>query len=84
MNTSKHTPGPWIIENNDILGHISAIVHVATIHNDIDGNARLIASAPELLEACKDAYELMSAGKVLTACERKLCKAIAKAEGKTL
>lgn len=53
MNKSKHTPSPWIIENNDILGASGGIAHVASIFCDHAANARLIAAAPDLLEACK-------------------------------
>lgn len=54
---TKHTPGPWTIGRNQ-AGH-NAIwamnaLPIAQIHyvvGDGDANARLIAAAPELLEA---------------------------------
>lgn len=57
----KHTPGPWIVEGIDILGGHGESCHIATVallgvgerHPTIQSNARLIAAAPELLEAAK-------------------------------
>lgn len=57
--TSKHTPGPWTYqENSDVYTHIvrgatnSLICQLAqSTHVEIEANARLIAAAPELLEA---------------------------------
>ena len=66
---SKHTPGPWFVEDNDraISSNAAtdiALVNMANIRYGWDGpdfltashraaNARLIAAAPELLEALK-------------------------------
>ena len=65
---SKHTPGPWavnrlITSGNQSLGfHITAprdgsvspvCVGEDTGYGEIDANARLIAAAPDLLEALK-------------------------------
>lgn len=56
----KHTPGPWSIDRG--TGHEQLIMaedlHIATIHRPLEGywtreNARLIAAAPEMLEALK-------------------------------
>lgn len=60
---TKHTPGPWTsIVRNDASGIVSYIGPqdkfssddiIATVEcNAGDANARLIAAAPELLEAC--------------------------------
>lgn len=58
----KHTPGPWII-NNEIRTainagdkHIAMVNYAKTREYDLTGeeheaNARLIAEAPEMLEA---------------------------------
>ena len=48
----KHTPGPWSINGNKIDGNGYHIVSVNS-HRTSEGeaNARLIAAAPELLEA---------------------------------
>lgn len=60
---SKHTPGPWIyIGNGDIVarsenycGGEKDIASVFLTANDEDeANARLIAAAPELLEALQN------------------------------
>lgn len=59
----KHTPGPWRIGDaqNTVFGPPNGnpspqtIAHLGVI--DHEANGRLIAAAPELLEACKLAYE---------------------------
>lgn len=60
---SKHNPGPWRVDGqaHDMAG--SAIIHdvngfpVASTRSWIkeqhEANARLVAAAPDLLEACK-------------------------------
>lgn len=55
---AKHTPGPWKVCGHDVAGdydHFKEGVRVAisTIceKEERDANARLIASAPELLDA---------------------------------
>lgn len=74
-NTSKHTPGPWRIESWASILHICANGHtgaIADIHQDLgvpyndkealavrDANARLIAAAPDLLEALQTATRLL-------------------------
>lgn len=55
MNT-KHTPGPWTVRKDAIKFLITAkdnsgIAHTSGLHYDSEANARLIAAAPELLEA---------------------------------
>ena len=78
MNTTKHTPGPWVILKgydgtvevsasrpyriNNISAGTPLICDVYQ-HPEFDGfssqaNANLIASAPELLEACKSLLTL--------------------------
>lgn len=66
---SKHTPGPWIADDNEgssvwkIYSRMSPSGHgiagpcVAEVIGDsaeADANSNLIAAAPELLEAAKD------------------------------
>lgn len=56
---SKHTPGPWHVSSNtaqDLVCAGDEVVADCTTGDlpDISiANARLIAAAPELLEACK-------------------------------
>jgi hypothetical protein len=102
---SKHTPGPWAAEEAGRSGYwISTKGHPFTIVDSIDdecrhgaingdnagANARLIAAAPELLEAlklldeafCADDYgtkEGRAKGRAALVATR---AAIAKAEGK--
>lgn len=52
--TAEHTAGPWPIT----WGHVIDIGGIATVPQTLDGrhtaNARLIAAAPELLEALRE------------------------------
>lgn len=54
----KHTPGPWTIKDHGVMGMLNGRLEtVATIYplSPVEkSNARLIAAAPELLEACKE------------------------------
>jgi hypothetical protein len=82
---SGHTLGPWHIGGNGLIVYSLggyAICDVKTFHGRVDddtANARLIAAAPELLEACKMALD---DGDCQTVTEDWLRKAIAKAEGR--
>ena len=61
----NHTPGPWYVypQSDYITAHDTddSLFAVATVTTEIDGllegdpqaNARLIAAAPDLLEACR-------------------------------
>ena len=60
MNKAKHTPGPWAIVNREIRGPAESGVIVARIPewgvaadapDPFAANARLLAAAPDLLEA---------------------------------
>jgi hypothetical protein len=62
----KHTPGKWKLERDGYNPYIldsSMLVRIADIcriegtgiKGSTEGNAHLIAAAPELLEACKKA-----------------------------
>lgn len=60
MNT--HTPGPWIVEGYPIAQtiepNICDMVSSLPPHTVL-ANARLLASAPELLAACREAQLLI-------------------------
>lgn len=72
---SKHKPGPWEFTENDCgigdefhqryqingNGYILAVVMTDCESLDNDANARLMASAPELLEALKYARRMVKA-----------------------
>lgn len=62
--TAKHTPGPWQTFEPDMehpsrarVGALDGQVDIynAPLTRETEANARLIAAAPDLLEACKDA-----------------------------
>ena len=54
---SQHTPGPWLCETdpvhqyNRVYAGSLGIAHVWRARADREANARLIAAAPEMLEA---------------------------------
>lgn len=87
----KHSPGPWEIEQNTygpIKGDVRIVMsdpkgwEIAKITSDpfVMANARLIAAAPDLLSACKDAVETLLKGMDEQEAVDVLEKAIAKAE----
>jgi hypothetical protein len=68
---TKHTPGPWGLDDGEIYGKLSSDFHgtgmIARIPCEYrqggimtcedEANAALIAAAPELLEALKEVYK---------------------------
>lgn len=99
MSKTKHTPGPWVMDdaqpgdlfryvlhgNGDSFGYICRISTNGNANADAD--ARLIAAAPELLEAVielKDVCNRPSAARTRAEAWRKLDKAIAKATGEKM
>jgi len=68
---AKHTPGPWIINDNAVFSPSKTIcflpaqlVDVPAQRKEIEqqeANALLIAVAPDLLEACKEALTFIEA-----------------------
>lgn len=85
---SAHTPGPWILNGVMALDMPLWIVsipgeqvriEVAHYSADSEGNARLIAAAPELLETLK--LVMVEADFGDEELERRCLAAIAKAEG---
>ncbi len=63
----SHTPGPWTALKKNVWSvqndELTEIATVGTTTSGMDAekeaNARLIAAAPDLLEACKRAYDLL-------------------------
>jgi hypothetical protein len=72
---TKHTPGPWEVMNNYVKRVSGAVIATTARQNSVcrfeaevgsseDGaNARLIAAAPELLDALNHARELIKAAR---------------------
>ena len=83
---SKHTPGPWrelVTRIDDANGY--QICHL-DLHGkseaERDANRRLIAAAPDLLEALKEALDVcIWPSRALSDIHDKASAAIAKAEG---
>lgn len=95
---SKHTPGPWVVDELKVVnGRLWAavttpkgdLVYLTLIPTDVEANARLIAAAPEMLEALRDIKEAVvdglsdgrNEGSALCLIEEIVREAIAKAEG---
>lgn len=89
MKTISHTPGPWTLAGGRVIETTSGEFAVNRTTGDgwrrspreLDANARLVAAAPELLEAlrrCADRLGDMDCGDELDAARA----AIAKAEGR--
>ena len=83
---SKHTPGPWKVEHNtawnrdvDIRGCDGRQIAFACSLNEAD--AKLIAAAPDLLEACKFIMDRIENVAITSKMQIKLRAAIRKAEG---
>ena len=80
---NQHTEGPWFVDGNSIAhqsGDIATLDGVRPYEEE-EANARLIAAAPELLEACRDAAIRLEVGNSTdNPTYRQLEAAIAKAE----
>jgi hypothetical protein len=87
-----HTPGPWLVTKTQVGEHMIhledgssiALVGDGPHEGDVrtsEANARLIAAAPELLEACKIALSKMTEFNMLLK-DNYLSRVIAKAEGR--
>jgi hypothetical protein len=62
-NTKQHTQGPWVANGNQIHAankHETFVADVFDQNGDTKGNARLIAAAPELLDAINEAEKHLS------------------------
>jgi len=57
MSEKKHTPGPWTLNSaNQVVKHGDQSIIIANPYHGsmpTEANARLIAAAPELLEAAE-------------------------------
>jgi hypothetical protein len=66
--TGDHTPGPWEIDTHHgiaVHGEIGRVCRLPAYNTprllrQADANARLIAAAPDLLDALKEAEEVLS------------------------
>lgn len=92
---AKHTPGPWLVDHDtDITGSESspeigcvgkvdiAHVYLRAVPGKTEANARLIAAAPDLLEALKAVLNSCLDSRGLADAYKQARAAIAKAEGK--
>ena len=89
MNT-KHTPGPWeLLYTGEIWSNRGHIAKAPNQHPSDKANARLIAAAPDLLEAAEEIvnsairHQGSSDMRVTAHAMRLLQAAIAKATGNT-
>lgn len=89
MSESKHTPGPWIIEDNPCVKpavQVAAFDGIGNRHLQViiqshvqEEDARLIAAAPELLEFAEEWLRIQDSDENYMTAKAK--KAIAKAKG---
>jgi hypothetical protein len=80
MNTHTHTPGPWHVNPRGfIVQSTGDIITRLECSNNNDNDARLIASAPELLSALKLIYA--NAGESPEWIRARIGSVISKAEG---
>jgi hypothetical protein len=96
---TNHTPGPWVAERNSHYWHIRPVSGTPPFIGDVcasnpedadsglqEANARLVAAAPELLEALKNLVSIPAFNVLLRVNGghqlRKACEAIDKAEGR--
>jgi hypothetical protein len=65
MTEQKHTPGPWHVRGRLIeadrhtVAALSKVTDCDLLREESEANARLIAAAPELLEACETCLRLL-------------------------
>jgi len=88
----KHTLGPWTTKDRIVYKDNKRICECGVIFEgnwkprfeEQEANARLIAAAPDLLEACKKVFKYTCGRNDGTSKRLRICveQAIAKAEGK--
>ena len=67
MKNLKHTKGRWFIHGDEIVSpqgvticdYRPSVIHDTPNVFEAEANAKLIASAPELLEACKYSLQML-------------------------
>lgn len=91
--TTKHTSGPWathlvdetivVIPRRPLPQHVSTLGHSEVADDEDYANARLIAAAPELLQALETLVECAKYGDVIQDADawKDAHAAIAKARG---
>ncbi len=99
MSDTKHTPGPWRVQNGSVyalapdgsfgslpVAHMDRDPGNGTRPVERDANARLIAAAPEMVEALRGALEVLDGRANDFSSKSEACKAcraaIRKAEGR--
>jgi len=81
MKRTKYTPGPWKVDSSRLSVSALGLVIAEVTQANAVANARLIAAAPDLLEACKAVMRAMADGAWTdTLTGQKVAAAIAKAE----
>ena len=69
-NLPQHTPGPWRVKDEGITSidgiHVCDVEGYGSTEEQNEVNARLIASAPELLSSCLSAIKYLDKVKELT------------------
>jgi hypothetical protein len=86
MSEEKHTPGPWLADGASVYEERDDFSVICNFWSsslpEWEDNARLIAAAPDLLEALKMAdAALRGANMNMAVMQRKIEAAIAKAKG---
>lgn len=80
----KHTPGPWDLEertvfalNDHFCNRFYATIQrgQGSMPEELDANARLIAAAPDLLDACAQMDRALSGGPMTLGEVQRLVKA---------
>lgn len=89
---SKHTPGPWVarpVPNVGVRGHTGYAIDFNEDQEQVvdfvyeEADARLIAAAPDLLEALEHVESMLTADSSEDIDYRKVAKAIARAKGQS-